>query len=361
MAEISSSEFERQARAGRFELKPVITVTGDDPFICEETLRGLRRHLENSGYTLERFDDAERPASELIRSLRTASLFGGKTAILVRSQRMGNRQEIAARFKDELLEYLDAPNKHNLLLIHGVTWNGSMAVPKRVKQDFLVIECAAFKPWQRAEIESFVEGRAALHGLKLSGGVAARLQDTCGANLALIERELEKLALTVEGRAVTSADLDAQLQYHGEGDAFALCDAILEGNRRLALSLATKVMRDGDPGPILQFLGLLGAQWRKAGKLAFLLRSGVSPATALGQAGFNPRSPKARSLTATAQGLTRRELLEKFEMLLEADSELKSGAPEPQAVMTTLIARMCERKTRSASDKQSSGLRTVHA
>lgn len=347
MALLSLSDFERQVRDNRIDLPAVIAFTGNDNFIRTHALETLRKFLDQKSFSVNRFDDIEGDPQNLIRELRTASLFSDKTAIIVRSSRRGRRAEIVSRFKDQLLDYFDSPSRSNLLIIDGETFNGSMSVPKRIKKEFLIVECPSFKPWQRAEIERFIEERSRNHGLSSAPGVAAQLHDACSANLGLVERELEKLSLVVKDRPLTSDDLAMHLKYHGDADVFALCDAIIEGKRDQALALSTKVVRSSDPGPILQFLGLLESQLRKLSKLAYLLRTSDSPTTALGRAGYNPRSPRNATLTKIAKRLTRKVIRTRYRALLDTDFKLKTGAPDSQALITSLIVELTSENTPS--------------
>ncbi|MCA8938913.1 MAG: hypothetical protein KDB07_03860, partial [Planctomycetes bacterium] len=263
MASISYDEFMRQVESGDFKPLPVIAVAGGEAYLRRDALETLKAELRARSIEIEPFDDETRNDEELLAILRSGSLFGGGSAVLLNSVRVGNRRESIVRFKDRLLEYFERPSKSNVLLINGESWAGNLAVPRKVKAEFLVIECPEFAPWQSTEVERVITSIARRQDLKLASGVAGELREICGGDLGACARELEKLALIVEGRALTSEDLAAHLRYRGDDVSFALVDAIVFGERRHAIELAGSFVGERDSGNLLRFMGLLESNLRK--------------------------------------------------------------------------------------------------
>lgn len=353
MATLSYDEFLQQADGGSFEAPPVIAVAGGEPFMRTDALRVLREHLRKAGMTTERFDDENGTGEQLLSLLRTPSLFGDRMAITLKSVRKGKKSESIVRFKEHLLDYLERPSKGSLLVFDGETWNGSYAVPKRVKKDYLLINCPEFKPWQQAEIDRFIDKRAQRMSLRLDRGVARILHDTCGGSLGLVERELEKLVLIVgENAKLSESDLRANLNFRGAENAFALAEAVLEGRSAEVMDLANKVLKANDPGPALQFLGLLESQWRKLAKLVEALGSGLQGQSALKKAGFPPYSPKNKALLKLASQLDGKTLLTQYRLLLEMDLGVKGDASDPVAKVLSGLAQMAETQSALSSARR---------
>ena len=318
-----------------------MAVSGGDSFIVSDALQCLRELLVGRGYVIEIFDHEEGSAESLLRSLRTASLFGERVAVFVRSERQGNRQEIALRFKDALLDYFTRPSRTNLLVFEGRSWNGTQAVPKRVKTDFLLIECPEFKPWQIGDINRFIEYRAARQKLTLAPRVADNLREVCAGNLFLVERELEKLALVAQQDKIDLALVSRHVKYRGDDQSFAVCDAIIDGEREQALALAASIFSANDPATLIPFLGLLESQQRKLARLSAALRAGKNYSAALGEAGYNPRNPRNDKVIKAARLLDGERIRHHYSLLLEADLAIKGGAPDLASVAAKLIVDLC--------------------
>jgi|GEM_PF-2712461 len=341
MSAINYEDFVARLDGGGMDLPPVIAIAGGEDFMRTEAISALRKHLERQGMTWERFDDETQGAENLISLLRTPSLFGDRMAILLKSVRRGKVHESITRFKDHLVDYLDKPSKSAVLIFDGETWNGSYTVPKRVKKDYLVVTCPEFKPWEQGEIDRFIERRAQRQGLRLARNVARVLYDTCGASLGLVERELEKLALIVEGSTpLSESDLREHLNFRGAEQAFQLAEAVLTGRKEEVMDLATKVLKANDPGPALQFLGLLESQWRKLAKLVAIVHGGAKGQSAAKQAGMNPHAPSTRSFLKLAEALDEKSVLSQYRLLLTMDLSLKGAAADANSALMAGLAQM---------------------
>jgi DNA polymerase III delta subunit len=338
MAATTYGAFMADISAGRFSPPQVFAVAGGEDFLRRDALQALRGHLEKSGFTVERFDADEHSGPDLIARLRSGSLFGDRAAVLVKSVRQGNRSEAPVRFKDDLLEYLERPSRENLLIFDGETWNGSASVPKKVKTDFLVVECDGFKPWQTGEVELLITMLAARHGLKLGPGVPGALREACGGDLGLADTELQKLALVVSNRAVTKDDLAANLLHRGDDKSMGLVDAVIAGDVAKVGRLSAALATNDDPGEALRFLALLESQLRRFFKLSELIRAGEQGFAAAGKAGMNPRAPNVAGMIDRAKRLPESAAIECYRALLDADLGLKGMKQTPAG---TQLAVLC--------------------
>lgn len=340
MPEVSYLSFLRDLGARDFSPPPVIAVAGDEEFMRRDALSRLRERLEGLGYTWDRIDHDEASAMDVVSRLRSSSLFGERTAVVLKSARRGTRQEAVLRFKDDLLEYLAKPSKSNLLIFDGESWNGSYAVPRAVKKDYTVVECAGFKPWEAQKKSEFIEGRASFHGLRLGRGTAQRLLEACGDDLGLCDTELAKLGLVAQGE-ISPADLDANLRHRGADHDFELCDAILRGDTQNAFKLGKGLFLSEDPGDALRFLGLLESQVQKLAKLQWnVVEAKMREQDAAVKAGYIPRSPQISSALSTARRLSAGQIRSLFRILLDADQHLKGGG---SLAPGTLIAMAAQR------------------
>src|SRR5690606_26118574 len=81
---------------------PVYAVFGPEDYLRRKCLTVLRKSLEQRKFELKRAepDDSIAP---ILDELRSPAMFGASMAIFVTNRRVGNRQEVTTRFKEELL------------------------------------------------------------------------------------------------------------------------------------------------------------------------------------------------------------------------------------------------------------------
>src|SRR5690606_32977030 len=143
----------------------------------------------------------------------------------------------------------------NVLVFDAPTWQRNLAVPKRVSAEFATIHCEELKPWDARGWQQIVAAAAAEVGLKPGADALAALRDYTGASLARAESELHKLALICTNGRVSAADVARACGYDGADVTFALCDAILMGDTKTALSHAAKMAGKAEIGGVLSLLG----------------------------------------------------------------------------------------------------------
>jgi DNA polymerase III subunit delta len=199
--------------------------------------------IDLDGATLK--DDPARLADEAA----SFSLFGGKRHI-----RVTGGDECAAAVA-ALLETEAAENP--VVLIAG-NLKPSAALLKLALDHPAVMACQNFPPeGHKADDLAVQIGR--VHGLRLGPGVAAALAANCLGDRAVLEREIEKLALyldaapdrpreaTIDAWNAVGADLDAT-------DTAALVDAVMNGDLTTATRELAEVETSGDWIPALRAL-----------------------------------------------------------------------------------------------------------
>lgn len=320
---------------------PVYAVFGPDDYLRGKCLKLLLAALVKRGFEIKRIEP-EDSLARVLDELRSPSLFGGATAVVVRNQRVGNRQEATTRFKEEWLSYLENPGKRNVLVFDAPTFQRNLAVPKRVAADFPTVICEELKPWDVRGWNQLAIEAAGEIGLKLAPDALTALRDYTGANLGRAESELHKLALLTRDGRVTVADVAQACGYEGADMTFPLCDAILTGDARLALACAAKMAGKAELGSVLSLLALLRLQVVALGKVALLLRQGVTASDALAQSKARVRENQKAGFVQTAKGLDRAAVNAALEVLLAADESMKSASPDPANLLIGTVTRLCE-------------------
>jgi DNA polymerase III delta subunit len=320
---------------------PVYAVFGPEDYLRRRCLKALLKQLEARGFEAKRMEP-EDTLAPVLDELRSPSMFGGATAVVIGNRRVGNRQEATTRFKEEFLAYLESPSKRNVLVFDAATWQRNLAVPKRVSADFPTIQSEELKPWDARGFGQILEVAAKDYGLTLAGDAANALRDYTGGNLGRADMELQKLALLVENGRVSSADVAEACGYEGVDVTFALCDAILTGARPVALRHAASLAGKAEIGTVLSLFALLRMQVAALGRAAVLLSQGATAAKAAADAKIRLREQQRPAFINTARALDRTRVRRAIEVLMDADEAMKSSSPDPANLLLAVVVRLCE-------------------
>ncbi|MCA8915293.1 MAG: DNA polymerase III subunit delta [Planctomycetes bacterium] len=325
----------------KLEKAPVYAVFGAEEFLRRKCLKTLTGVLAERGLEIRRaqVDDG---IANLLDDLRSPSMFGGDFAAIVLNQRVGPRHEVSTRFKEELAAYLLKPGKRNVLVFDGATFQRNLTVPKRVCENFPSVICEELKPWDTRGWNKLVADAAAELGLKPDDRALTALREFTGGSLARAESELHKLALLSDDGRLTADDISHACGYEGADVTFPLCDAILAGDSRLALSHAAKMAGKAELGSVLSLLALLRLQVAALGRAALALRQGGSASDALSRSKARLRENLKPGFLQTARGLDRPAIREAIGVLLSADESMKSSSPDPANLLMSVVARLCE-------------------
>ena len=319
----------------------VYAVFGAEEYLRRKCLKALLGVLEARSLEIRRVHVDDNIAN-LLDDLRSPSLFGGDFAAVVLNQRQGPRHEVTTRFKDELAGYLANPGKRNVLVFDGATFQRNLTVPKRVAAEFPTVICEELKPWDQRSWFRIAANQAAELGMKADDRALTALREYVGGSLARADSELNKLALLVDDGTLTVDHVAQACGYEGADMTFPLCDAILTGDTRAALSHASKMAGKAEMGRLISLLALLRLQVVALGRAALALRQGVSASDAISRAKVRLRENLKPGFLQTARNLDRRGISEANKVLLSADESMKTSSPDPANLLVSVVARLCE-------------------
>jgi hypothetical protein len=205
-----------------------------------------------------------------------------------------------------------------------------------------------FLPWRAITIQgSYVGSLGELKELMararkapLDNDTAEVLADLCNADLAAIRIEIEKLATYVgSGQPIRRADVDALVVSEKKYSVWELADMLATGQRAKALAFLDSLLREGEQPPAL--VGAMAWMYR-----TLLQVQELGPHVSGGQAAgiLRMRRDTAEMAVRQARKIPRRQLVDGLSALYDADSLLKSGAPDRRAVMEFLVAQLMNAK-----------------
>jgi DNA polymerase III delta subunit len=143
---------------------------------------------------------------------------------------------------------------------------------------------------EEKEAQGYVEAQAQLLGLKLEGGIAARIAARMGGNPGILRRTLEVLELQAENRRVSAEMVDQNTFQLGEQSAFAWSQAWQKGQLAQALATLRVALADDPSGAPLMMLGQARREVDRLCRLAEARARGLKAASELtASLGLTPR------------------------------------------------------------------------
>ncbi len=177
----------------------------------------------------------------------------------------------------------------------------------------------------RKELEKWLRER----NIKAPSTVLDSLCSVLPLNACALQLELEKLGLHLDGRqSLETSDLEL-FTAHVEIDIFAFLQALQK--RKETVRVWTKILQDQAQGGgfLFPFLGLMGSEartmWQLTGPEAGSVR--LPPAI---------KDNKIR----LARALGRQKIIRIFDLLLQAETDVKSGRSDPDQALEILVVNL---------------------
>lgn len=316
------------------DLPPVIAMGGAERVYVDDALTTIRKTALSGGmadFNHDRTSARERTVAQVVSMCRTLPVMSKRRLVEVKD---------AGAWKDdgslaELTVYLERPSPETVLLLLFDDIDLREKIVKVIDKGALL--CRFEHPKDR-EMPSHVQRRARRHQLKLDGGAVDALAATVGADLTLLERALEKLALVaLEGGVITAELVEKHVADTHLEDAFAFARAVARQQRGPALTAMASLQAAREEP--LRIVGLLAWQLRVVARARALLDEGAS-AQSIGSE-LSLFGDRLSSTLELARKLDMRSHAQRLAALAEADRALKGSRQPPWLVMTRLVMGLC--------------------
>jgi len=264
------------------DLKPAYLIHGDDHGAVAERRAGLRALAEkqdDGAVALEVLEGDLATPGGAAQALAAMTLSMGRRVIVAEGAERWREKDVA----EQLAPALEALAPETTLAIFAreeARAKAPQALHDAVKKaGGQVVAQMTVKPW---ELPKWVREQAPRMGLSLDAAAAKALVAQVGERQQRLLRELEKLAL--EGgsgaggapRAVTVQEIEARAASSAEWRAYALGDALVAGDARLAMATYLRVREQGERVAGLTYL--LASRLREAVAISGQLAAGRSAA-----------------------------------------------------------------------------------
>lgn len=331
-------------------LPRVIVLQGPGAWFVQRALDAVRRAFEGSADFTD-FDGQDKSlavaeAGNFLVDLRTRSLFGGTKVVLLRHAERWLRVHQKA-----LAETVERIASGNLLVIAVPKLDGRSALYKRIKALGAIFEFRVMydKPFgdrgrpESAELVQWVQQRAALHGLRFDAATALFIVEVVGADPAVLDGELVRIAPLLGKKPASAEALRGVLSVHFSSSQFELVDAILDGDAKAAFRSHRALFREGmrdkdgkaiDRGAVFPLVtAWLGQQLGKLMQARLELDAGVARSVVVAQhAGyFKERFERQLARATTAR------LREVLLAVRRAERRLRRSAEEPELLLERLL------------------------
>lgn len=303
-------------------MTPVLLLAGDDDLLLQRELerRLVALRADDPELSVDRYDA---PELEHLPELRTTSLFGGRTCIVVRGLERLARDGL----KEELERYLEAPSPDAVLILVARGTGKVQKIAKLAKANGERIDVKAPADWDDRGWERLVGEEFRRLKRKADATAIAAIRTHAGNDAGAIASQVGSVCASHEGVATLTANhVDAVVQGLGKVSGFAVADAIGERDPSAAL-VALRGALDAGDAP----LAILGAITYRMRQL-LMARSGANAK----DAGIRSDGQYRRT-KAIAAAFNPGELAWCHDRLAQLDLELKGSELPDELVLELAV------------------------
>jgi DNA polymerase III subunit delta len=236
---------------------PVYLLYSTESFLLYEALTSIKGLFQDSTlFNIEIIDlassDEKLPAEKIMDILNTMPFFGSKRIVALRNVQKWTKKE-AKKFGD----YLGRPSEYAQLLMLFEGARPDIFDPAELK-DVKSIALGV----SEGEIPSWINEKAAEKNIKFTPKAIECLIAIAGSDLGMLHSEIEKFALSHEGRVVAAEDVRGIVYAGAEYDAFDLAAALARKDSARVFRIFENLGRTVDP---VMLLGALNWQYSNSG------------------------------------------------------------------------------------------------
>jgi DNA polymerase III subunit delta len=322
----------------RGELAPVYALGGEESYLIGRCLAALRRAVlgeeaaGGSNLNLDVYDLREHGLAAAINTARTLPMFARRRLVVVRD--IG---ELPADQQAPLIEYLRDPNPSTvLILVLSGKIDGRLKFIQALRKGGYLHEFSSLRDWQLAD---WIMGEARRRRLRLEPEAARGLAEAAGPDLGRLAMCLEQVALHAGPDApITALDVEAVIPESRARGVFELTKAIGAGQPERALDLLGNLLRNREPALRIQFMLL--RQLRQIWRAKELDRAGAPRGEMASRVGLSPHF--LDDVLVPARRMSEAALGRSFELLYQADRNLKSSRADPEVQVARLVRELAE-------------------
>jgi DNA polymerase-3 subunit delta len=341
MARFSSQQLLERLKNGK--LIPALLLLGEEPYLrdaCRKVL--VETFILEAARTwgVSRYSADRGETQRALEQAQTLPMLSRQQVVFLEDvekiEKLGEKNRDAA--VEQLEGYLADPSPFTVLVLEATALDQRMKLAKLLADKTLVVEVGLGEnPEQRlATAVTLAQVLAGEENVEFERGAAEDLAEFVAADLLRLQTEITKLATYVgERKRIRRQDVSALVLSEKTTTVWELADLLASRQPRKALEFLERLLRDGEEP--LQMLGALTWMYRKLIEASEVkgIANGWQAARALGM-----RPEQAELALQSARKIGKARLLTGLRALQVADSRLKGGADDPQAVMEFLLVEL---------------------
>jgi len=329
MPKLDIISLERELRAGKTH--PVYVIVGQEMHLARAALRLIKEKVcvdSTDEFSFRSFDANDAKLEDVMGSLRTVPLLGGKTTVLIR-----NVEKLKGDLLDALTEYLASPQDTSLIMT-GTKIDGRTKFIQLASKVGAIVEC---KPLYSDKIPLWINMEVKRGDKQISQEAARFLADMVGTELGQIAQAIERVSLFVgKKQLIELSDVEHAIADTHQRTIFELTDAV--GQRKLpkAITLLHNILENGQ-APVLT-LNMLARHFRilsKAKEISGRITNRGEVAKYLGVHPFY-----AQNYMQQARNFSNKELRDGFHVLHKCDRSLKSSRIPKERILEKALFQL---------------------
>jgi DNA polymerase-3 subunit delta len=318
---------------------------GEDEFSRSETLADFKKKMGDSGLVELNtivFDGNKVTVGELQHACDSIPFMAERRLVIVeglltRLASRGKKGKLANRQKEyleELTQYLSRlPETTRLVFVEDKSIGKSNPVHRLALADERG-HVKEFKPPQRRELNRWIEQRVKKKGGQINAPAVDTLATFVGNDLRLLDQEIEKLVVYVDGaRPISEGNVRLLVSYVQEANIFEMVDALGQRNGQRAARLLHQLLDAGEHP--LALLGMIVRQFRIMIQVKELSGQGLSQQDMATRLKLHPFVVK--KTTRQAMNFSMEQLETVYRRLLETDVAIKTGKMNEVLALDMLV------------------------
>ena len=321
-------------------LAPVYLFSGDNVYLKQEYVTKIKEALKPDDFNFLKEDASSCDMTGLICLANTAPVFNQTRLIILNNADKFKKNSNALK---ALCGYLQNPCLTTCLI---VLHNDS----KKSKKDKTLENSLSdlgvsidFNDLKGVSLNAWINEKTKEAGFAFEQEALFTLVDLTGGNMQAINSELEKLFLykqTSASKKITQTEVLQSIGFNKEENPYALSNAIMDGNKTVALQAVDNMLKEGQT-PV-SLLSQISACTVKMLRIKRLSNAGLSSGEIIDFAGLFPWEGR---LVAKAYSMpSEQALIRTLDRIIEADMNFKSSTlNDPSIVLKGILLSLFSR------------------
>jgi DNA polymerase III subunit delta len=334
----SQSEFHRKVQSG--QIGPLYLFEGSEKYLRDQALKKLLEAAVDESardFNFARISVIQGNLDDALALARQFPMISTRRMVVVTGfESISDDKQIEA-----LKDYLRAPAETTALVFVSDALDNRRNIATMLRKS---CEVVSFDPLdERDAAPQWIRDYVARSGRLIEPQAASYLVGTVGVDLMRLSTELDKLInYAGEKGRIGKPEIDELVLNSREHSNFELTDAILDGDRRRALTLLDRIYANASERPetlSLMFLGAIGSNYRKMLAAKDLMRRNAPNAEVAKAVGMSPFfvtkfNERVRKIDAA-------RILRGIARIAQTDVALKTSLATPRLQIEILICELC--------------------